>query len=200
MEPIFSTARTRALDGCATPDELRGRLWEQRAHGLWRLVGMAVGEADGRVADAIGLLTDGCALGGWASLRFQGNEAFDGGGDPVRRALVHCGPGSQLRPRGIIEPCRAGVWDHGVIRHAGIPVTTMARATYDEMRLAPSLRSAVVALDAAVSRATGAAHTSLAAVRQVVASHRKTRGSSRPSGRWSSGPSGARVHSRRAPG
>lgn len=151
-------------------------MWEQRAHGLWRPAGMAVGEADGRVTDAIGLMSHGCLLGGWASLRFQGNDAFDGGGEELRPALVHCGAGTQMRRRAAVEPCRATVWDHEVTSLEGVPVTTMARAVYDEMRLAPSLRAAVVALDSAVSGVRNTAHTSLRAVQQVVSSHRKTRG------------------------
>lgn len=151
-------------------------MWEQRAHGLWRPAGMAVGEADGRVADAVALLTDGCVLGGWASLRFQGNDAFDGGREELRPALVHCGAGTQMRRRTVVEPCRATVWNHEVTSFEGVPVTTMARAVYDEMRLAPSLRAAVLALDSAVSRVRDTAHTSLGAVQHVVGSHRKTRG------------------------
>ncbi|SKB09695.1 hypothetical protein [Aeromicrobium choanae] len=151
-------------------------MWEQRAHGLWRPAGMAVGEADGRVADAIALLTDGCVLGGWASLRFQGNDAFDGRDQELRPALVHCGAGTQMRRRKVVEPCRAAVWEHEVTCFEGVPVTTMARAVYDEMRLAPSLRAAVVALDSAVAGVRDTAHTSLRAVQQVVDSHRKTRG------------------------
>jgi len=176
MEPVFGTVRTHAVGGDVTPDELRGPHWEQRAHGLWRPAGLAVAEADGRVADAIGLMTPGCALGGWASLRFQGNDGFDGGVPSPRPALVHCGEGAQLRRRGVLEPCRTAVWPHEVIDHGGVPVTTMARAVYDEMRLAPGLRAAVEVLDLAVSRVSGAAHTSLRAVEQVVESHRKTRG------------------------
>lgn len=176
MEPIFGTSRTRALVGQATPDELRGPQWEQRSRGVWRPSGMAVDVADARVADAVALMTEGCVLGGWASLRLQGNPVFDGGGDDPRRALVHCGEGAQLRRRSVVEPCRAEVWDHEVTRFVGVPVTTMARAAYDEMRLAPGVRSAVVALDAAVSRVAETAHTSLRAVQAVVDSHRKTRG------------------------
>ncbi|GAA3529448.1 hypothetical protein AFL01nite_01220 [Aeromicrobium flavum] len=176
MEPIFATSRTAALSSRATPDELRGPGWEQRAHGLWRPAGMAVAAADGRVADAVALMTDGCVLGGWASLRLQGNEGFDGGGDVPRPALVHCAAGTQLRRREAVEPCRSRVWDHEVTELAGVPVTTLARATYDEMRLAPSVRAAVVALDTAVSRVRGTARTSLQALQQVIDSHRKTRG------------------------
>lgn len=175
MEPIFATSRTRALTDLATPDELRGPRWEQRAHGLWRPSAIVASESDGRVADALALLTDGCVLGGWASLRFQGNPGFDGGAGPGP-ALVHCGSGAQLRRREVVEPCRGRLWDHEITVFDGVPVTTMARAVYDEMRLAPSVRAAVVALDLAVSRVSGTAHTSLRAVEQVVTSHRKTRG------------------------
>lgn len=180
MESYFGTGRTGDLvAGGVSKDQLRGRGWEQRGHGLWRPADAVADAVDSRVADAIALMTPGCVLGGWAALRFQGNDWFDGAGpgDQTVPALVHCSPNTQLRPRPeLVEPCRAVVWDHEVIEFAGVPVTTMARAVYDEMRLAPTLRHAVIALDKAVSRVSLKAHTSIAAVAQVEASHRKTRG------------------------
>ncbi len=178
MEPIFGTMRTGALGDRATVDELRGPMWEQRTRGVWRPAGMAVGPADGRVADAVALLTGGSALGGWASLRYQGSAGFDGRGfdDQLRPVLIHCASGTQLRRRSVVEPCRAEVWDHEITDFAGVRVTTMARAVYDEMRLAPTLRHAVVALDLAISRVSKSPRTSLSAVASVVASHHKTRG------------------------
>ncbi len=179
MDSYFGTGRTadQVANG-VTKDVLRGRAWQQRGHGLWRPAGEDPGEADGRVADAIALMSGGCALGGWASLRFQGNDWFDGLGpeEELRPALVHCPPKAQLRRRDMVEPCRAAVWDHEISEMAGVRVTSMARAVYDEMRLAPTMRHAVIALDKAVSRVSQKPRTSIRAVEQVADSHRKTRG------------------------
>ena len=134
----------------------------------------------GRVDDAIGLLVPGAVLGGWAALLHHGNDWFDGRGPSgLRRALVHCPPGTQLRRRDLLEPYRGSLredewqWTAGT---APVPVATMARAAFDEARLAPDLRSAVVAVDMAVSTTHGCAHTALEAVRRVEASRHKVRG------------------------
>jgi hypothetical protein len=117
-------------------------------------------------------------LGGWASLWAQGNRWFDGfdrGGDP-RDVLIHCLAGSQLRVRPGIIPSQADLHPDEVDSLAHYDVATLARSAYDEMRVAGSLRDAVVVLDMAVSTTSGVAHTTLAAVRRVVESHHKTRG------------------------
>ena len=55
-------------------------------------------------------------------------------------------------------------------------VTTLARAAYDEMRLARGIRESVVALDMAVSTTSNVPHTSISAISRIIESHHKTRG------------------------
>jgi hypothetical protein len=159
---------------------LRGPRVERRSHGLYRPAGLDIEPSLARAGDALGLLVPGTVLGGWASLLLQGNRWFDGWGhDGVRRALVHCPPGTQLRRRDVVEPYR------GVLRPdewnwidapSRARVTTMARAAVDEARLAPDVRSAVVAVDMAVSRVHGEAHTTIEAVHRVESALWKVRG------------------------
>lgn len=161
-------------------DQLRASRFERRSHGLYRPAGARMDPDMERLADAVGLLTPGCCVGGWAALRAQGNTWFDGrdrdGG--LRPALVHCLPGAQLRRRreDLIQPFRGLLHPDEQIDLDGWPVATMARAAFDEMRMAVNVREAVVALDMATSTTSDVPHTSPGAVRRVVESHHKIRG------------------------
>jgi len=57
-----------------------------------------------------------------------------------------------------------------------VPVTTLARAVYDQALDAGSLREAVVTIDMGVSRVVAQARTTLANVERLLERHRKTRG------------------------
>lgn len=150
---------------------------ERRAHGLLRPAGLDAPPHVQRVDDAVGLLLPGTALGGWASLHLQGNHWFDGwGGDGVRPALVHCAPGTQLRRRSVVEPFRGRIDPEEITRLGSVSLSTIARAAFDEARMARDVRSAVVALDMAVSTTHGLPRTTLAAVRAVETRHVKVRG------------------------
>lgn len=156
---------------------LRGSMWEKRGRGLYRPAGIGADPADEYVADALTLLTDGSALGGWAALRIQGNTMFDGRiGPRQRRAMVHCGDGSQMRRRLRVEPFRGELRDHEYYEIEGFRIATLARAAYDEMRIAPDLQAAVVVADMAVSRVHQLPHTSLDTLGRLIDSHHKTRG------------------------
>lgn len=164
------------MDGVSR-DVLRGPQLERRAHGLHRPSGTEVDQVDGRVDDAAALLLPGTALGGWAALRLQGNRYFDGRAPAgLRPALVHCLPGTQLRRRDVVEPFR-GLVHPGETTWAGdVRVATLARAAFDEARLARDVREATVVLDTATSTTSGQARTTLAAVAGVVGAHVKVRG------------------------
>lgn len=179
MDPLLGTVRTRTgLAAGLTRATLRGPDWERRGHGLHRPAGIGADPADEHVADAVAALTAGCVLGGWASLRLQGNTFFDGrlDGPEVSRAMVHCPPGTQLRHRPTVAPFRGEIRDHEIMDLDGYPVSTMARAAYDEMRTARGLRAAVVAADMATSTVHGLPHASARALGLVIDSHHKTRG------------------------
>ncbi|WP_293786629.1 DUF559 domain-containing protein, partial [uncultured Aeromicrobium sp.] len=174
--PYFATRRTRdVLASGVTRDVAKGPTWQRRGHGLLTPAGNDDDPVTARMADALALATPGCAVGGWASLRLQQNLFFDGG-VPLRPALIHCPAGTQLRRRDCVQPFRGLTYPDEMIDLDGIMVTTMARAVFDELRLAPNLREAVVALDMGISTITGAPHTHLEAVRRVVESHHKVRG------------------------
>lgn len=168
----------RLLAAGATPQELRGSSFERRAHGLLLPAGIDGDPVMMRVADAVGLLTNGCILGGWASLRAQGNTWFEGldAADAGRPALVHCLPGSQLRRRSVLQPFRGLLHPDEVIDFETFSLTTMARAAFDEMRMARSMREAVVVLDMATSTTTGLPHTTAGRIERVISSHHKVRG------------------------
>ena len=168
----------RVLADGATPHELRGAAFERRAHGLLLPAGTAGDPVMMRVADAVGLLVPGSFLGGWASLRAQGNTWFTGIGPRTeqRPALVHCLPGTQLRRRPIVQPFRGLVLPDEVIALDTFSVTTMARAAFDEMRMARSLREAVVVLDMATSTTIGRPHTTVERIERVIAGHHKVKG------------------------
>lgn len=174
--PYFPTRRTRdLLARGVSRGVLRGPQWQRRGHGLLVPSGTADDSVTARLADAAALLTPGCAIGGWASLRLQQNTFFDGG-TPIRPVLIHCPPGTQLRRRDGVQPFRGLTYPDEVIDLGGIEVATLARAIFDELRLARTLREAVVALDMGISSVTGAPHTHLKAVRRVVEAHHKVRG------------------------
>ncbi len=175
---VIPQRSVRLLAQGATAQQLRGSSYERRSHGLLLPAGVDGDPVLMRVADAIGLLTGGCILGGWAALRAQGNSWFDGL-DPAgvpRPALVHCLPGSQLRHRSVLQPFRGLLHPDEVIDFETYSLTTMARAAFDEMRMARSMREAVVVLDLATSTTTGMPHTTIGRIEQVISSHHKVRG------------------------
>ena len=182
MEPVDPTLVSmrvrRAKELGFTPDHLRSQLWEHSAHGIVRPTYFVVDHTAARISDAVALMSDLNTLGGWASLNIQGNQWFDGSDSSrgERAVLVHCWPGSQLRLRPGIRPSEGLVLPDEVISLERYSVTSLARAAYDEMRLARNLREAVVVLDMATSTTSSVAHTSPTAVARVVASHHKTRG------------------------
>lgn len=131
-----------------------------------------------RIRDAAALLGAGGALGGWASAYWQGVRTLDGiatwGG--ALEVLLHPGPRHQLRRRVGIDPTRVRLLPDQLTVVAGQLVTTLARALYDEMRLAPNLGEAVAVVDAGVSRVTPDARTTLDAVERLLEGEHKTRG------------------------
>lgn len=168
--------RARALG--FSPGELRGQLWEHPSQGVVRPAYFAVDSTTAQIADAVSLMGNANALGGWASLRVQGNSWFDGldRSGELREIVIHCLPGSQLRVRPGVRPTEGDTFPDEIVSLEHYDVASLARAAYDEMRLARGLREAVVVLDMALSTTSDVPHTTLAAVTRVVLSHHKTRG------------------------
>ena len=127
------------------------------------------------IATAIATMGAGGALGGWAALACHGVPYFDRATFGPQ-ALVHCLPGSRLRARPAIKPFQGLVHDDELVEVDGVRFATIARAAFDEMRMARSVEDAVVVADMAASRVTVGARTSLSAIEQVIGSHHKVRG------------------------
>ncbi len=180
LDPRGISRRTaQALAEGLTEGQIRGSRFVHPSHGLVRAAHHEADPLTLHLADAVALLTPRTFVGGWASLNLQGNTWFDSrdrAGDR-RPVLVHCLPGAQLRVRSsLIQPFRGLVHPDEVIDLDALRLASMARAAFDEMRMAQSVREAVVALDMAVSTTHELPHATWSAVARVVASHHKVRG------------------------
>ncbi|MDQ3628157.1 MAG: hypothetical protein M3419_05010 [Actinomycetota bacterium] len=161
-----------------TRHELRQRAWRHPYHGVARIAGQDEEHPLLRIQDAAALLPACGSLGAWASLYWQGVAHVDGARRsgallPVR--LHVCAEHRRVRRPGI-DPTRKRLLAGETGQWRGLPVTTLARAVYDEMCVSPSLQDAVVVLDMTVSRVAEGSRTSLASVRALVDRHVKTRG------------------------
>ena len=178
-DPTFQSQRSSlALANGLSRRNIRSTSWLHPYHGVVRAAKLELDPTDLRLSDAIALMSEGHVLGGWASLRAQGNHWFSGRGrhDCDREVLVHCLGGAQLRVRRGLIPCRGLLLADEFMRLENYDVSTVARAVYDEMRLARDLREAVVAFDMATSTTSNVAHTTPAAIARVIDTHHKTRG------------------------
>lgn len=179
FDPTTQSMRSgQALAAGISRKRQRGPNWNHPYQGITRPKTASAAPELLRISDAVALLTGNCALGGWASLRVQGNTWFDGGspGAGQQDILIHCGVGSQLRARPGIQPFEGLLYEDELISLEHYEVSTMARAVYDEMRMARGWRNAVAALDMAISTTALTPHTTLARVARVIDSHHKTRG------------------------
>ncbi len=178
-DPILHTRRTRdVLAGGTTKDELRGRAWTRVGHGVVRPTSSPSGPLLDHVARAVAVAGPSGVVGGWAALALQGNGWFDGrtGTAAPRPVAVHCPPGTQVRRRDGVEPFRGLLHPDEVVDLGAYRVTSLARAAFDEMRLAPDAREAAVVLDMATSTTGDVPHTSPAAVDRMLAAHGRARG------------------------
>lgn len=94
-------------------------------------------------------LKEGEAMTGWAALRWRGAAYFDGravDGEPRPVSLIRWSGTRNVAGSGVFHHrCQLAPYDTELV--AGLRCTSTARAVFDEMRFAPSLRQAVVALD-----------------------------------------------------
>ncbi len=175
---LVSRRRAAVLASGVDAAETRSALWTRGLHGVLRPTWWVHDPLTTRIGDAVALMSDANALGGWAALRAWGNEWFDGtradGSD--RPVLVHCLPGSQLRARPGIRPSQSAILPDETVRIEGYRLATIARAAFDEMCTAPGLREAVVVADMAASTTTELPRTTLRDIARVEGSHHKVRG------------------------
>lgn len=180
-EPAEMQARRvrDVLAAGASYAELRRRCWTHPHHGVLRPAGETDDPVRRRILDAAALLGGRGAIGGWAALYLHGAAHVDGRDRRGREqpVLVHMGPGQRIRPRPGVTPTRCHVRQDELRTLEGIPVTTAARAAYDQMRLSPGVVEAVVVADLALSRVTeGRRLATGAELAAVLDGHVKTRG------------------------
>ncbi len=176
--PGHGTRTSRLIRLGLTPHELRQPVWRHPFRGVARLAGQDDDHPRLRILDAAALLPPCGALGGWASLYWQGVAYVDGirdSGAPVPVRLHTCAEHRMVRRPGV-DPTRKRLFVGETWEWDGQRVTTLARAVYDEMCVSPTIEEAVVALDMTVSRVAEGSRTSLGSVRTLVDRHRKTRG------------------------
>lgn len=131
-----------------------------------------------RVGHVIPILSTGSVLTGWGSARWQGNLML-GGIDRYGHRLpvtVATPDGGQHRHRPGIRATRRSMLPDETLVFDNVPVTTLARAVYDQALDAHDLRETVVTIDMGVSRVVSQARTTLANIDRLVERHRKTRG------------------------
>ena len=131
-----------------------------------------------RVRHALPILSAGSYLTGWASARWQGAIMLDGTdqrGQKLPVMLATPDQGQHRRRPGIRATRRSMLPDETLV-FDDVPVTTLARAVYDQALDAGSLRESVVTIDMGVSRVVPQARTTLANVQRLVERHHKTRG------------------------
>lgn len=174
------TRRPGALEAGVRPSELRGPHWSRPLRGVYRWGDPGAPDPRRRIEEVATLLPEGAAIGGWASLWWQGATDLDGRSDlrvgriatlprsrarvPAERCvpeglapvLVCVGPGARIRPRPEIDISRRRLPDEDVVELDGIPFVTAARSAADLIgRQPPEL--GLASLDVAIrSRATTA--------------------------------------------
>jgi len=128
----FPAARERGI----SRRELDGALWQRNTRGFYLFGGAEPTDVDVRIAQAVALLPDGAAIGGWASLYLQGAHDLDGGPDlritrtaRRRRSRASLTPGHRRAPSdepelADVAPVLVSVGPNGKIRpRAGVDIS-----------------------------------------------------------------------------
>lgn len=140
------------VDG-PTRGQARGPGWRQTSYGHYAPSAVPR-TVEQRILEMSVLLPEGGAVTGWASLRLHLANFFDGlapdGATELPVPLV-VGPGRGRRQRDDVRWLEDRLDPDEVTVIHGIPVTTVRRAAFDAMRLAPDVREATVAMDMAAA-------------------------------------------------
>jgi len=137
-----------------TAGQARGPHWRRTSTGRYVPSGRDahVSQPAQRIAEAAGWCPDSGGVTGWASLhlagaRWFGGTAADGASLPVPLVL---GPfGKRRRTPGAL-PSREQLPPREITVRHGVRSTVVERAVFDQMRIAGSVREAVVALEMAL--------------------------------------------------
>lgn len=144
VDPSGSAGPTRA--------QARGPTWRRSSYGFYVPAAVDANRPEQRAAEASVMVPRG-AVTGWAALRLHGGAFFDGLASDGRTRLpvMVVSPGEARRARSGIQVFAGRLpGDELVVTH-GVRCTTAARALLDQMRGAPELTEAVVAVDMALA-------------------------------------------------
>lgn len=137
--------------------------WRRTSRGFYVPASVDVSNVEQRILEASVVLPPGCAVTGWAALRWLGGVWFDGtapSGAPLPVTLLVSS--HDIRPQSGIVGSGEGAGPANIVRVDDVPVTVPAWSTAFLMRRASSPQRAVLAFDMAaysdlVSRAEVAA-------------------------------------------
>ncbi len=133
-----------------TRGQARGPGWRRTSRGFYVPATVDGARVEQRILEASVVVPPGCAITGWASLRWQGAQWFDGRESSGRPLPVTVLVSTRdIRPQPGILPCGEGTSPGQHLLVDGVPVTAPAWTVAFEMRRATSLARAVSALDMA---------------------------------------------------
>ncbi|MEZ5094013.1 hypothetical protein [Nocardioides sp.] len=145
LDPAGVTGPTRG--------QARGRRWRRSAHGWYVPSSVDPGRVEQRILEQAVRLAPRDAVTGWASLRWRGAAFFDGrllDGTPRPVELLRLsGARRASETKATISHAQLGCTEIETVR--GIVCATVQRSLFDEMRFAPTVRGAVVAVDMAAA-------------------------------------------------
>lgn len=143
--------RYRAAQHAFPRHELEKDVWEQRFQGVHSSIERPPMDPLVRIIDAVPLLPEGAALGGWAAAFLLGASDLDGlerDGLTPQPITVCLQPAVQVRPRAGIVQLRSAFRDDEVRMVDDVPVLQPIRTCFDLARRATDLAEAVVGIDA----------------------------------------------------
>lgn len=125
-----------------------GPYWRRSSPGLYVPADVDPGVVEQRILEAASRLPNTGAVTGWAALRLHGVDYCDGLRRPVPLVVP---PGRRLRETTGVLVHRERLSPDECTTVLGMPVTTPARAVFDESRRAADIRAATTALDLALT-------------------------------------------------
>jgi hypothetical protein len=134
-----------------TRGQAKGSRWRRTSNGLYVPGSVDTENVEQRILEAAAVLPETSGVTGWAGLRWMGGHWFDGlshGGRRLRPVWIATGVSDVRRQPGI-EPSAERLDPRELTIVDGLVVTIPQRSVCFEMRYAPTLRLAVVALDMA---------------------------------------------------
>jgi hypothetical protein len=150
--------RPVAIDPTGIAGPTRGQTvgprWRQTSHGFYVPSSVDPDMPEQRIIEASMFLPPQGAVTGWGALRFWRANFFDGlGADRVTRLPVPliAGRGQARRKRRGVTRLQYPLEPGETVTRHGCRCTRIHRALFDEMRNAPDLREAVVAMDMAAA-------------------------------------------------